>query len=66
MAIDIGLIGYNTYAKELNREVSKDQELPQWSELGKPMQDAWRSAAIAILQYIDVGLKRMANGETIE
>jgi hypothetical protein len=53
MAIDIGLIGYNTYTTEMNGVGVDGIPLPQWSELGKQGQDAWRAAAVAVLRYID-------------
>lgn len=48
MGIDIGLIAYQAY-----RNNRSDITLPDWNQLGKLEQDAWRAAAIAVLQYID-------------
>ena len=57
MAIDIGLIAHNAY---LNGSGSKcicfDRD---WADLPKTEQDAWRAAAVAVLQYIDKSRKQM-------
>lgn len=47
MAIDIGRIAFQAYKDEANTVTSN------WEDLDKRHQDAWRKAAIAVLQYID-------------
>lgn len=47
MAIDIGLIAYNKYCEQTNREH------PPWNTIGKIEQDAWRHAAVAVSQYLE-------------
>ena len=57
MAIDIGLIAFNKFYDVLT-DNDKDH-LPKWKELGKVQQDAWRAAAVAVLQHIDEAKKQM-------
>jgi hypothetical protein len=60
MAIDIGLIGYNTYYAALGGvDPSDGRGLLKWNELDKTAADAWRAAAVAILQYIDTERARL-------
>ncbi len=55
MAIDIGRIAYQTFHKKLYPNDISHPNHPSnlWENLGKWEQDAWRSAAVAVLQYID-------------
>jgi hypothetical protein len=52
MAIDIGRIAYEKYSRALCVLLQKCNCKP-WEDLRKNHQDAWRSAAVAVLQYID-------------
>ena len=49
MAIDIGRIAYEKWQSCL----PKDYPTSAWEMVGKVQQDAWRAAAVAVLQYID-------------
>jgi len=52
MAIDIGRIAYEAYCLGINKQIT-DKNLLKWENMGKTIQDAWRSAACAVLDYID-------------
>ena len=51
MAVDIGRINYQKFYDILTD--GDFDHLPKWEDLGKIQQDAWRAAAIAVLQQID-------------
>lgn len=57
MALDVGRVAYEAYVKEMDL-FSIEMFLP-WEELTKVQQDGWRSAAVAVLQYIDKEQKNM-------
>ena len=54
MAIDIGLIAYNEYIKQIG-----GNHHFEWSKIGKVQQDAWRHAAVAVSQYLHQERERM-------
>jgi hypothetical protein len=64
MAIDIGLIAYNTYSKVLCSDGECNCEA--WGSLGKRKQDAWRHAAVAVSQYLDQCKREMEEGSELE
>lgn len=49
MAIDIGRIAFQAHENYINKDNLREPEL--WEEIGKERQDAWRSAAVAVLQF---------------
>jgi hypothetical protein len=53
MAIDIGRIAYQAYCENIYDGTCCDVMPLDWKDLGKRGQDAWRHAAVAVLQYID-------------
>ena len=58
MAIDIGRIAYEKYCASL-LEQECDCDLEKWEKIGQTEQNAWRQAAVAVLQYIDESRKQM-------
>lgn len=52
MAIDIGRIAYQAYVEKMMRTHSLDY-FCRWEGLMQREKDAWRHAAVAVLQYID-------------
>lgn len=54
MAIDIGLIAYNEYIKQIGGNYHF-----AWDKIGKVQQDAWRHAAVAVSQYLHQERLRM-------
>lgn len=52
MAIDIGRIAYQAYSDGVSGIAYDGSDLPKWEKLGKISQDAWRHAAVAVLEYI--------------
>lgn len=53
MAIDIGRIAFEKFYTELYPRPVAEGKFTKWENIGKREQDAWRSAAVAVLQYID-------------
>jgi hypothetical protein len=51
MAIDIGRIAYQNYIEHINSDNFREERL--WEELTKIECDAWRHAAVAVLQHIE-------------
>lgn len=51
MAVDIGRIAYQAYCKNSRDKLECD--FPKWEVIGYYEQDAWRHAAVAVLQQID-------------
>jgi hypothetical protein len=66
MAIDIGRIGFEAYAKQVGGKTYDGKDIPKWEDVGKVVQDGWRAAGVAVLQYIDKERERMANGDDSE
>ncbi len=60
MAIDIGLIAFQAYSKQVGGKTFDGKDIPRWGEVGKTVQDGWRAAAVAVLQYIDQERERMS------
>ena len=50
MAIDIGRIFYQKFMEVM---FGNPDIFPQWEDIGKVQQDAYRAGAVAVLQYID-------------
>jgi hypothetical protein len=53
MAIDIGLIAFNAYRDGMNYISFSGDYIPEWKDVGQTEQNAWRVAAVAVLDYID-------------
>ena len=53
MALDIGRIGFEAYSVSVGGKTYDGKDIPKWEDVGQRVQDAWRAAGIAILQYID-------------
>lgn len=60
MAIDIGRIAFQAYRDQVGCITYDGKVIPPWEEVGKKVQDGWRAAAVAVLQYIDQERERMA------
>lgn len=58
MAIDIGRIAYQAYTESMLNQMPRICTL-KWEDIGKIEQDAWRHAAVAVLQYIDKERKQL-------
>lgn len=48
MTIDIGRIAYQAYVDDLGAT-----HLNRWEDLGQVQQNAWRNAAVEVIQYIE-------------
>jgi hypothetical protein len=65
MAIDIGRIAYQAYVDQLvEHDVSAAPD--KWEDVGKFRQDAWRHAAVAVLQYIRKEQELLDSGSDLE
>jgi hypothetical protein len=53
MAIDIGLISFNKFKENVDG-VWLGQSIPEWKDVGQTVQNAWRAAAIAASQYLQL------------
>lgn len=56
MAMDIGRIGYEAYNQKLEQEypIADLAMLPsRWEDLPPIIQDAWRTAGVAIIQHVE-------------
>jgi hypothetical protein len=58
MAIDIGRVAYTNYADYMRAQL-KENCFPRWEELSKPECDAWRHAAVEVLQHIEKERKQL-------
>lgn len=61
MAIDIGLIAFQAYNDQVGGKTFDGKDIPKWEEVGKKVQDGWRAAAVAVLQYIGQERERVLN-----
>lgn len=62
MALDIGRIAFEAYAKQVHHVTYHGDTMPKWEALDKTAQDGWRHAACAVLDYMDVCKKEMEDG----
>ena len=53
MAVDIGRIAFQAYAKSVNNETFDGKQIPSWEKVGQKIQNGWRAAAVAVLQQVD-------------
>jgi len=53
MAIDIGRIAFEAYGVSVGGKTYNGKDIPKWEDVGKKVQDAWRAAAVAVLQYVE-------------
>lgn len=61
MAIDIGLIAFQAYNDQVGGKTFDGKDIPKWGDVGKKVQDGWRAAAVAVLQYLDQCKEDMEN-----
>lgn len=58
--IDPGRVAYEAYCKHSdNKSLVSGVELPNWEETSQPIQDAWRAAATAVMNYRQAAEKLM-------
>jgi hypothetical protein len=53
MAVDIGRVAYQAFYKKLYPNDAPNHPSDNWGSLMQWEQDAWRHAAVAVLQQID-------------
>lgn len=53
MAVDIGRINYQAYAKYVHENSKEKFTMAKWEDLSRVEMDGWRHAAVAVLQQID-------------
>lgn len=53
MAIDIGRIAFEAFYAKLYPRAHQEDKLTKWEHIGQHEQDAWRHAAVAVLQSMD-------------
>ena len=60
MALDIGRVAYMAYKAEMDRDSYREAVL--WEKLDKEVQDAWRKAGVAVMEYLDEERERIEHG----
>lgn len=53
MAQDIGRVAYQKYCEVILKGTAPQPHLDKWEDMGKVQQDAWRHAAVEVLQHMD-------------
>lgn len=65
MAIDIGRIAFQSFYESLYPRQTRDGLMTKWEDIGKKEQDAWRHAAVSVLQHIDKERERLEKDPNI-
>ena len=62
MALDIGRVAFEAYAKSVGGKTWDGKDIPAWETVGKVVQDGWRSAAVAVSQYLNKCKSEIGDG----